>query len=230
MPAWLTIMANPSNKAKKVRKAPSAKQRANWARFAAMSRARAKGKSIVVRRTSKPPRASGGSTVNRIKRIASRAAKVVVRRSKSGGSRAMLRKGFTVGDLAMQTGGVIVGMTIPGKVIDYIPWPYIKTGYPRIGAKFVLAGLLAGGLYLIPTSFTRKIAGAVMVGGTVSCTLDVIYRNFPNAAPGLSGDDDSYAGDEDDGVGEMVVVPAAQLAGDSLGSIGPSIHVVNEAA
>lgn len=215
------VMNPPKSTRKKSRKAPSAKQRANWARFAAMARRRAKaGKSTTTTRRPKRQATSERKATTVSKSHKKRKSYTKVKR-KGGGhkhrSRGFFRlPGGDIGGTVLLSIGATAGMIGVTKGVDQLPAKWFMkddgtvNGNLRIMAKGGVS-ILAYAVLRLLAKLTRmpvvkRFATGVLVGGLSAVTYDTAVKLVPKLAPSMHGWDD-------EGMGEFEMNTVPQLNG-----------------
>jgi hypothetical protein len=198
-----------NRKAKKARRAArrvSAKQRANWARFARIAKARAKGRTTSTKRRRRRRSSISRVIVARSTRRATsmprtrRRSRRRGRRSGAGASApgfSLNPRQFLRRDVLMEAGGVAVATIAIPKIIE-------KLGMNADGSvKSILAGAngqlsptkymvakLAAGLALAfaAAKFKQPVAAkGLLVGALAMTAYDLVIRSNPKLAPGGTG-------------------------------------------
>jgi hypothetical protein len=191
MPVAEIIIANPPKgshvkKKSKSRKAPSAKQKANWARFAAMARKRAK----KVHRN--PPSSSSSSKGRSVSK------KAKIKRGVARAGRSIVAD-FTNKDLLMGAGAALGGFIAAAKAPDLpVVSKYMTKadGTPNHLLRGVAKVGIGVGLYMLLKQFRMgRLGAAVFTGAVVNASYGVLSRKFPQMVPSsLSGSEEDFAG------------------------------------
>lgn len=192
--------------AKKARRKVSAKQRANWARFAAMAKARAmKGNSRPKRRRGKS-KSSGRVVARSTVRATTMPRKSRSGKSRRGRSRAgSSARGFTLNllskDMLMDAAGIAAGSLAVPFVVGKVAEKFVRKPDGTVDAnKYMIAKAVVGiGLAFIASKVKQpRLARGLATGTLANVAYDLLIRNVPSLAPvqlqGFDYEDGSVAG------------------------------------